>query len=92
MLPALGVSALTVAVVWQLLDGWPSRFSRRLIASAVGLLILLEGSLLLLTLPDTAAMDGMTPAVHGVALICAGAGIWAIAHRSGRKPQAASQG
>jgi len=78
MFMALGVSALTVVVVFQLLDGTTARFSGRLTASAVGMLMLLEGALVLLTSPNLA---DPTPVIHGVAMLAAGAGIWSIAHR-----------
>ena len=76
---ALGVSALTVVVVLQLLDGNTGRFSSRLIASAVGLLMLLEGAVVLFTSPD---MADPTTMVHGVAMMAAGVGIWSIGHRA----------
>jgi hypothetical protein len=82
MIPALGVSVLTVAVVLQLLDGGISSSARRLIASAVGILMLLEGALVLFTSPGFSDASGMTTATHGVVLVVAGAGIWAIAYRS----------
>ena len=78
MFIALGVSALTVVVVLQLLDGNAGRVSGRLTASAVGILMLLEGAAVLFTTPDLA---DPTAVVHGVALLAAGAGIWSLAHR-----------
>ena len=78
MFMALGVSALTVLVVSQLLDGSSGRFSGRLTVSAVGVLMLVEGGLILFTSPNLA---DMTPITHGVAMMAAGAGIWSIAHR-----------
>jgi hypothetical protein len=66
MIPALGVSALTVAVVLQLLDGGTSRLTARLISTALGVLMILEGAAVLFTSP------GLTD----------GAGIWAIAYRT----------
>jgi len=78
MFMALGVSALTVVVVLQLLDGRTGRFSGRLTASAVGALMLLEGALVLFTSPDLA---DPTAVIHGVAMMAAGAGIWSVAHR-----------
>jgi hypothetical protein len=77
MIMALGVSALTVVVVLQLLDGRTGRFSGRLTASVVGVLMLLEGAMVLFISPDLA---DMTPVTHGVAMMAAGAGIWSIAH------------
>jgi hypothetical protein len=82
MIPALGVSALTVAVVLQLLDLDAGRSGGRLTATAVGVLMLLEGALVLLTSPGFSDDAGMTTATHGVALLAAGAGIWGIAHRA----------
>ena len=82
MIPALGVSLLTVAVVLQLMEEGVARPSDRLIASAVGALMVLEGALVLLTSPGFSDASGMTTATHGVAMIVAGAGIWSIAHRS----------
>jgi hypothetical protein len=79
MFMALGVSALTVVVVLQLLDGRTGLFSGRLIASAVGVLMLLEGAVVLFTTPDLA---DPTAVVHGVAMMAAGAGIWSISHQS----------
>ena len=77
MFMALGVSALTVVVVLQLLDGRTGRFSGRLTASVVGVLMLLGGALVLFISPD---LTDMTPITHGVAMMAAGAGIWSIAH------------
>jgi hypothetical protein len=82
MIPALGVSVLTVVVVLQLLDSGVGKSAGRLIASAVGLLMLLEGALVLLTSPSFSDDAGMTTVTHGVAMVVAGAGIWAIAYRS----------
>jgi hypothetical protein len=82
MIPALGVSVLTVAVVWQLLDAGAGRSAARLIASVVGVLMLLEGALMLLTSSSFSDPAGMTTATHAVAMIVAGAGIWGISHRS----------
>lgn len=79
MIMALGVSALTVVVVLQLLDGSDALVSGRLTASVVGVLMLLEGAVVLFTTPDLA---DMTPITHGVAMMAAGAGIWSIAYRS----------
>lgn len=77
MFMALGVSALTVVVVLQLLEGRAAMPSGRLTASIVGILMLLEGAVVLFTShPDP------TPIVHSVALMAAGAGIWSIAHQS----------
>ena len=77
MFMALGVSALTVVVVLQLLEGRAAMPSGRLTASIVGILMLLEGAVVLFTShPDP------TPIVHNVALMAAGAGIWSIAHQS----------
>jgi hypothetical protein len=78
MFMALGVSALTVAVVLQLLDGRTGKFSGRLTASVVGALMLLEGAAVLFTSPS---LRDPTAVVHGVAMLAAGAGIWSIAHR-----------
>ena len=77
MIMALGVSVLTVVVVLQLLDGRTGRFSGRLTASAVGVLMLLEGAVVLFTSPDPADPTTVT---HSVAMMAAGAGIWSIAH------------
>ena len=82
MILALGVSLLTVAVVLQLLEGEVSQSATRLIASAVGVLMVLEGALVLFTNPNFADDSGLTTATHGVALLVAGAGTWAIAYRS----------
>jgi hypothetical protein len=82
MIPALGVSVLTVVVVLQLLDVDAGRSAGRLIASAVGVLMLLEGALVWLTSPGFSDDAGITTATHGVALMVAGAGIWGIAHRA----------
>lgn len=87
MIMALGVSALTVVVVLQLLDGSAGWFSGRLTASVVGALMLLEGAVVLFISPDLA---DMTPVTHGVAMMAAGAGIWSVPHRS--LWQAVSQG
>jgi len=76
---ALGVSALTVAVVLQLLEGRAAMPSGRLTASVVGVLILLEGAVVLFTSPD---LTDPTPIVHSIAMMAAGAGIWSIAHQS----------
>ena len=69
---ALGVSVLTVAVVSQLLDGSSARVSGRLTASAVGLLMLLEGAVVLFTNSDHAEP---TAVIHGGAMLAAGAGL-----------------
>jgi hypothetical protein len=82
MIPALGVSALTVAVVLQLLDGGTSRLTARLISTALGVLMILEGAAVLFTSPGLTDDAGLTSATHGVALVAAGAGIWAIAYRT----------
>lgn len=82
MIPALGVSLLTVVVVLQLLDEESSKSVTRFIASAVGVLMLLEGALVLFTNPSFSDDSGLTTATHGVVLLVAGAGIWAIAYRS----------
>lgn len=82
MIPALGVSVLTVAVALQLLDTGVGKSAARLTASVVGLLMLLEGGLLLLTSPSLSDPAGLTAATNGVAMIAAGAGIGAIAYRS----------
>jgi hypothetical protein len=82
MIPALGVSLLTVVVVLQLLEGEFGTSATRLIASAVGVLMLLEGGVVLLTNPGFTDDSGITTATHGIALLAAGAGIWAIAYRS----------
>jgi hypothetical protein len=82
MIPALGVSVLTVAVVLQLLDAGVGRAAARLTASAVGFLMLVEGALVLLASPSFADPSGVTAATHGVAMIVAGSGIWGIAYRS----------
>jgi hypothetical protein len=82
MIPALGVSVLTVAVVLQLLDSDAGRSAGRLIASAVGVLMLLEGALVLLTSPNISDASGMTTVTHGIAMVIAGAGIWSIAYRA----------
>jgi hypothetical protein len=79
MIMALGVSALTVVVVLQLLDGESGRFSHRLTVSGVGLLMLLEGAALLFSSPH---LSDPTRIIHGVAMIVAGAGIWSTAHQS----------
>lgn len=79
MFMALGVSALTVVVVLQLLEGSTGGFSARLIASAVGTLMLLEGAVVLFSSPD---LTDPTAVVHGVAMMAAGAGIWSLAHRA----------
>jgi hypothetical protein len=83
MMMALGVSALTVVVVLQLLDGRTGGFSGRLTASVVGGLMLLEGALVLFTSPDRA---DPTTLAHSIAMMAAGAGIWSIAHRSVWQP------
>lgn len=75
---ALGVSALTVVVVLQVLEGQASLASGRLTAAIVGGLLLLEGAALLFTSPD---LTNPTPVTHAVAMMAAGAGIWGIAHR-----------
>jgi hypothetical protein len=88
MIPALGVSLLTVMVVLQLLDSDTGRSASkqsaagRLIASAVGILMLLEGALVLFTSPGFSDATGVTTATHGIALVVAGVGIWGIAHRT----------
>ena len=78
IIPALFVSVLTIAVVLQLLEGSAPRW----IASAVGVLMLVEGSCVLLTTPTWSAETAATTAIHGVAMVAAGAGIWAIAYRA----------
>ena len=82
MIPALGVSLLTVVVALQLFEEEVSKSATRLIASAVGVLMVLEGAVVLLTNPSFTDDPGITTATHGVALLVAGAGIWAIAYRS----------
>jgi hypothetical protein len=82
MIPALGVSLLTVAVVVQLLEAGVSKSAARLIAFAVGVLMLLEGAFVLFTSPSLSDPFGMTAATHGVAMVVAGAGVWGIAHRA----------
>ena len=78
MFIALGVSALTVVVVLQLLDGRTGRVSGRLTASVVGVLMLLEGAVVLLTSRHPA---DMTAVIHGVAMMAAGAGIWSVSYQ-----------
>ena len=82
MILALGVSFLTIMVVLQLLDAGIRPSARRLVAFAVGSLMLLEGALVLLRSSNLSEAATSATAVHGVALIVAGAGIWGIAHRS----------
>ncbi len=77
MIMALGVSALTVLVVFELLEGRTHTVSARLTASIVGILMLLEGAVVLFTSPD---LSDPTPVIHGVAMMAAGAGIWSLAH------------
>jgi hypothetical protein len=78
MFIALGVSALTVVVVLQLLDGRAARVSGRLTASVVGVLMMLEGAAVLLTSRNAA---DTTAVIHGVAMMAAGAGIWSISYQ-----------
>jgi hypothetical protein len=82
ILPAIGVSVLTVAVVLQLLDVDAGRSTGRLVASTVGALMLLEGALMLLSSSSISDDTGITTAAHGIVLLIAGAGTWGIAHRS----------
>jgi hypothetical protein len=82
IIPALGVAVLTIAVVLQLFEGAINRSTARLICSAVGVLLILEGAWVMLTSPSWAGETGPTTATHGIALIAAGAGIWAIAYRA----------
>lgn len=86
MLVALEVAVLVVAVVWRVLSedhtGRSAPLAVPLIAGMIGVLVLTEGALMLFKSPGLAADSRMTVAAHGVALVCAGAGIWGIAHRS----------
>jgi len=81
IIPALGVSALTVAVVLQLLDVDIHRFAGRLTASTLGLLLSLEGVLCLLAARGMSGDAGRTTLAHAVVLVMAGAAIWSLGHR-----------
>jgi hypothetical protein len=72
---------LTVAVVLQLLESSAGKPAARLIASAVGVLMLLEGAIVLLRSSRFADDAGQTTAAHGIALVVAGAGVWALSYR-----------
>ena len=81
IIPVLGVSWLTVEVAAQLLEPGAGGSAGRLIAALVGVLMLLEGGFMVMTSYGFAGPASMTTAIHGVGLLFAGAGIWAIAHR-----------
>lgn len=82
IIPVLGVSVLTVMVVLQLLGASAGRSAGRMVATVVGILMLLEGAVVLLLSPGFSDAAGMTTSAHGVAMITAGTGVWAIAYRS----------
>ena len=82
MIVALGVVVLVIAVVRQLLPESRSRLTVPMIATALGMVVLIEGAVVLLKLPGLADDSRMTTAAHGIAMVLAGAGIWGIAHRS----------
>jgi hypothetical protein len=82
MIPALGVSLLTILVVLQLLESGVGKPSGRLIASAVGVLMLVEGAVVLFASPNLTGDSSITTATHGIAMVVAGAGIWGLAHRA----------
>ena len=82
IIPSLGVSLLTVAVVLQLLESVDSRVARRFVASAAGVFMLVAGGVLLLTASGFSDPTKTTTAAHGVALMVAGVGVWAARHCS----------
>ena len=80
IIPALGVSLLTIAVVLQLLEDDASRLVARMNATAAAVLLLLEGSWVLFTSRSWSGEAALTTNSHGIAMLAAGAGIWAITY------------
>jgi hypothetical protein len=80
----IAVACITVAVAWKLLAIGVGGAAGRMIAIAVGAMILAEGSYLLITAGSLSTDTGLNSAANGGVLIFTGAGIWAIAHRSRR--------
>jgi hypothetical protein len=80
----IAVACITVAVAWKLLAIGVGGATGRMIAIALGAMVLAEGSYLLITAGSLSTDTGLNSTVNGGLLIFTGAGIWAIAHRSRR--------